>query len=663
MRPALTCQVSVDGRPLADTGADLAASMPTVLTGLKVDWGRASVVDQPGPASATFTVADIGGDADFLGRLHVGAPIAVTATGALPTDGDPFDVAVDGDFTHTHTHGRVAVLAGPATPTIDAGTLTLDSPAGPASLAIPPGPWSGVVDAWDPIPAASPGQTWTVTLRITTGPGVTATLAPALYRTGDRPGRPPTPLGGSVTVPGNATTVASATTTIADGTPYGWVGAALTMTPTSWLDWSGPWTSAEPSWAALGRLTVADLTVLAPPTAVRTVAVFSGRITDLTAKAARPGITVAVAALDHTADLANDYIGDQPWPAQTITTRAARILDLAGRPVIADIDPRPGAMNVSGRDVDNAAAAGLLTELATSADAVLWAAEHPTRGSYLWMEDTSQRAALGVLALDTDVGLVVITGNTRPAAGIVLSACDLLADQVTWGSDVADVITRVDATWAEQTLDEDGKLSPTERHVLVVDEAAEDPARGNLGVRRAGYTTALISEADAADVAGRVLYRSAGARWHATGLTWDTATGSALSDTDRATALDLLDGTRRIGLPAVVTDLPRWSPGGDALGIYVEGGTYTYTGGRWILAVDASPAGATGYSATWEDLDPAWTWPMMDTRAPAPITWWAAWGVTADYASPRWGQLDPHPWTADTHLWADYYGPQRKAAA
>jgi len=80
--------------------------------------------------------------------------------------------------------------------------------------------------------------------------------------------------------------------------------------------------------------------------------------------------------------------------------------------------------------------------------------------------------------------------------------------------------------------------------------------------------------------------------------------------------LQLLDNATRIGLPLLVGPLPAWAPAGAEAGVYVEGGTYQYRDGRWILGLIGAPGtGAGGSLSYWQtdgsiryvDIDPAIT--------------------------------------------------------
>jgi hypothetical protein len=622
----LTCAVFVDGYRLADTADELLAATPTALTGLTVTWGRETVVDQPDASTCGFTVRDIDGDTDFLGLLHVGRVVDVYAEGSVTVGTDPIEVQADGSFEGGNIGARVRAVNATAADdprAYDGLHAIRANPTGAAAgrLFIPPAPFSPSAWAWDEIPNAEAGQHWTVRLAVAGTPGASVTLSIGLYSS---PTNAPAAV---VTAPvavvlGTDYTVLE--TSYVDDGSHGrvWVGAVLDF-PAA-IPWSagvGTWAAQSGRWVDVGAAWVDALVVLAPPQAQRVARVFTGRITDLEAGPAADAVEVKVTATDYTADLANDAVGDQPWNVETITSRVGRIRSLATTRFAADVDPVVGAYRVSWRDVDSQPVMTLLGELATSADAVLWSAVETTRGFYLWFEDPATRQALGALYWDADAGLVKIGGTFRPGAGRVLSACDVLRDPVTYAQDVTDVITRVDLTWLEQGVDDDGHPATTERHVQEIDA----PAEAEYGVRRLGYTTQLVAAADGQAVATRVLVRSRELGWRLSGLTWDTDLPAEFDDDHNETALTLLDGTQRIGLPISVSDLPAWCPDAPTALVYVEGGEYVFDGGRWTLALSVSPAGATGRSGRWVELDPAWQWRQIDPE----IQWLDMVGVAA----------------------------------
>lgn len=627
---AVSCEVWVDGTRLADTGADYAASTPTALAGLQLTWGRASIVDQPDTSSVSLTVADKDSDGDYLTRLHVGSTLDVYAAGDTTTGTDPVDITTDGGFELTPLNNRARITAG-----VGALSFTTDAFAGRQSLrtrngasgsnpqvSIPPAPFSTAINAWDLIPSVTAGETWTVEFQYRLGVAgrVQCWGGVAIYTTPTGPGQSWTT---SNQLPdGSGWLHYSETVTIPSDAPYGWLGARLAPVYARWSSpvTTGTWAAAPGAWEAWGRVDIDELHVWGPPEAALRVLVFTGRVTDLHATRTAERVEVSLTASDWTIDLSNDEIGDNPWPAQTIKTRAARVAQLTQLPFTIQIDSYPGARTVTWVDIDAQPALAILTDLATSADALLWSAFHETKGFYLWMEDPATRQSLAVFA-DNGSGTIIITGNTRPANGVVISACDVIEDGVAFTQDVTDVLTRIDLTWQEQTLDGDGLPAPTERHIVIDDANAQ----ASWGIRRLGYSTQLTTAADGQAIAQRVLDRSRALGWKASGIVWDTRLPvDGWSDSLRTGLMHLLDGTRRIGCALVITDLPAWSPTTEPqLAAYVEGGTYEFSDGRWKLSLNVSPAGMTGHSATWREMNAVWAWRQYDTH----IRWQDCWGV------------------------------------
>jgi hypothetical protein len=417
-----------------------------------------------------------------------------------------------------------------------------------------------------------------------------------------------------------------------------WLGVSVAVDLATWQAPYGPppstpyaWTGAPGTWADYGPSYADDVVLWAPAGGtVRSVLAFAGRITDLAAQIVDPDGTlgVTVTAVDQLADLENRYVGDVPWLAEPFATRVGRITAAAGVAVPATIDPRLAPLTVSWRDVDHQPPGGLLAELAAGVDAVLWSATHATTGPYLWYEDVGERASAEVLEM-VDGIVTIVLSTERPGGRTRIDGCQIAAEELTWIRDVSDVITRVDVTWKDQTVDQDGNQAPTDRHVRVVDPDLE--ADGN--VRRMGLTTPLISEPDAVDVATRVLSRTNSPAGRIDGLTWDLGLFPPAAGVDMAAALDLLDGTIRIGRGLIVDRADLW-PDGGPIGVYLDGGTYEYDG-AWTLGLIGTPIGGLGQSVPWVDLDPTWAWDEMD---PA-IDWVDLYGVAGPLADPMTGRI------------------------
>lgn len=180
-----------------------------------------------------------------------------------------------------------------------------------------------------------------------------------------------------------------------------WLSAGVVLTPPSWAvpGTLGPtWAEADCQWGQVGRVDLDDLSIqpdIENEAGRATVLVFAGRVTDLDLALddqQRP--QVSVTATDVASELGNRVIGDEPWPAETVAQRCARILAAAGLTgsLSLFIDLPLRAVRVSFVDVDARDTLGLLQEVARSVDAVLWVAGHPTLGAYLRMEHMGSRA-------------------------------------------------------------------------------------------------------------------------------------------------------------------------------------------------------------------------------------------------------------------------------
>jgi hypothetical protein len=658
MSAGVSCELWLRGARVADTIGDYQAAAPTALGGLSLTWGRSTNLEQPATATCTFTIADTDGDADFLGDLHVGRTVEIYAAGAITT-GDPSEIAVDGGFETTAPAGRAytqrGTLATTTTAAEGAQAYQLTVTGASADVWLPPAPFNDAdFTAWDALPNVTPGDDWTASLQTQLGPGQHASLSVATYATpATGPGIGVGDGASAAEDAAGAWQTVSVDWTAPDGVGYAWGGAWLHVSLGTWDQASGTWDYAPGAWSDWATTLLDDLQIFAPQRAQRRVLVFTGRLTDL--HATYPGVMqVAATAADWTADLANINVGDAPWPAQSMSARVATIRGLSDLAFTTDIDPHPGALQVSWVDVDNQPVAGLLSDLATSTDAVLWPAFHATRGFYLWFEDPDLRAALAQLTLDTGTGMVILTG-LRPAATAALSACEIDRDPVTFTQDVADVLTRIDLDWQQQTLDDTGAPAPTTQTVQIIDSAAEAEPDG-YGVRRLSYSTQLTSVTDATATANRVLARADRLGWRASGIHWDTRLPEDFGDGYRNILLDLLDGTARLGAAITLTDMPDWAPTGgqEFLSVFLEGGTYSYASGRWALDMNVTPGGGAGYAVLWLDLDPGWSWAQFDPG----IRWLDCWGVVATQSSPRWSWLDPaQTWDATTGVWDDYWGP------
>jgi len=628
MSTGVNCTVLVDGQRAADGSPGDNLLDPIVLDDLTVTWGRSDTMSQPPPDTCSFTVMDQLGGQAFMATYVTGHRIDIMATGLTYPDPTVPTFQNGGFETALVTWAPTAGTATRSTARFHGGAYALAvKPAGNAGSVLlgpgefqPPGTNPG---AWDAIPTTANGQTWAASLAVRLPAGAVATVRGVLFTGPYAASAQRTSVAQTVVGTGAWQTVTGQYLVQRD---FAWVGLEVTLDPTgpTWDEMPPAltWNAVDPTltWDDLGTLYIDDVSVTAPAGALgRSVLVFAGRITDLSAAwdDSTDSPVVQVTASGFTADLDNRTVGDEPWTVETVDARAHRILTLAGLPIDIDIDTSIDTLLLSYRDVDAQGATGLLQQIATSVDGVLWPAVHQTLGAYLRLEDPSLRASL--LKLHEDAGTIVIV-QADPSSGIDLSACVVLRDPVTWLQSVSDVVTRVAVGWKVQGVDDTGLPMITDATVQQVD----GPLEVLYGTRRVSVSTELQAAEDATEVAARILARTSPADWRAEGLTIDDE--DVLPDeAGVAMMLNLLDGTSRIGAPVVLNDLPGWSPGGTVAGVYLEGGTYRFVGGRWVLELLVSAAAGLGQSAQWDQLGPTWTWNQWEPS----LTWNDLRGVAA----------------------------------
>lgn len=649
MSPRPDCVVYVDGKRVNDDAPSLADALdPVALDGLRITWGRETTVDQPDAATLTMTLRDPEGGRSFLEGWRVGSLVRVEATGpSWSTDpgggGDdsawgpnllPYGtfegVTLDelNRYSYWPAPERLQLVMGPMGGTALRYKHPLDASEPQSSLILTAAPVATPSDppgAWDGVPRIGAAYTkWRIQAN------VRAHYAEAFvcWATVQHPYTSQVRYRGSYGVAldltGQWANVDHEIRTVESGADVrDWPVAFLNIRLATWDDPRGlaAWPDANGSWDDLRSLEVDDLSVSHNRSLAQsaTVVPFEGRVTDLVLSVDsldRP--TVAVTAMDAASELGNRVVGDEPWPAETLAERAARIMAAAGTGLTLFIDAGLRQRRVSYQDVDAQDVVTLLRTLAQSVDAVLWVSTHPTIGAYLRMEDMGARAPLFALALVD--GLVTV----RPSAGervLRVSACDVLTDPVTFTQSVADVVNTVALTWLEQTTNDEGKPAPTERTIVVTDPALVTA----LGTRRIATSTVLADEAPARAVANSLLARTSVTDWRVEGLALEAALLARHGNAALSTATRLLDGTARNGLPMFLVDLPLWAPAVRSASVYLEGGTYTYENTAWSLELTASAAQAQGLALSWAALSgPGYRWQQFD---PA-LAWQEIVGVT-----------------------------------
>lgn len=636
------CLLYVDGVRVPDRAADIAAG-PVALDGLSVSWGRDETGAQPDPGTCAFDLVDLKGGAGTSSVVHAGSTVAVQARGAVhyaPSENlfpNP-DMSTWAPIPPaTVPSGRLAPVGTPA-PTISTvvvsglgtfGQVVQPNPTKLAGIAILPypigsGSWTNWPDfsAWPSIWMKGKGAT---TLAANTFRLVVYAYDP-VAKTLTR-----TPLVGN-TLTGNGTpnTISASfngpfTGPTYDGKKPVWVFECDPMAAPAWEDLTPAWTGLTNNWnqwgsgvASTGRFNITTVYTgqFGKPGIdwVNTAAVWGGRVTDLEMTPEGDGVHVQCTAVDQQAEYAHRFIGDEPWLSETVDARVARIATLASIPPVAVAAPKNGWL-LTWRDIDNQSSMDLLREIADSVDAILWNLTTPD-GQTLYLEDPGNR--VGLQTLGVTGGVVVITESTNAIRTIYLDGCDVLAEPTVFRQDTENIVSIVDVQWNEQALNEDGLPEPIERHVVRTDQPSVDA----YGTRRAGVSTQLATQANATTVADATLARAREAKWVVPTLVWDTSTGET---TDRGQYLfRLLDGTARVAAPISLDHLPEWSPIGESMVCWLEGGKYAFNAGFWELALAVSPATAAGKAANWNNLKSA-----ID-QAVANSTW-AMWDPSIDW--------------------------------
>lgn len=608
--------------------------------GLSVTWGRPTTIDQPEASTCSFRVTDDPGGATVLQTLRLGSRVDVYADAVLTGDPEPTNAFDDPSFdaelraqtanaTAVRTQNRAETAGGWSAQITPADRSAL------GSVILPPGPIQPEGTnpaAWIDLDSTAGGETWTISARFWAAAGVTVQLRPVAYSGPYMSAATVLPFPATVTGNGGWQDV---TVRFSPGLVSAWIGLRVDVSGgITWdqLDPAQTWDSLDPgaTWDSFGDVWIDQVAVLAPvPGPPLSVLVFSGRITDLEGQfdpaADQPAMDVT--ATDFLGDLGNRYIGTEPFPAESVTARIARILGLAARPgeapIQVEIPATFGPVIMSWDDVDHTAAAELLTEIGTSVDGVLWSATHPVIGPFVRLEDPSARIALYELELIGGIiRVIAVDSSADPAAPPEISACDVLRDPVRFASDVSDLATRVSVSWLAQTVDDEGNPTTDARRVDVEDREAESYA----GVRAVNVDSILTTAGDAERVADQLIARL-GASWRISGLVVADSDFAVPDATAARTLVMLLDGVTRGGQPLLLTDLPDWSPTGVAAPVYLEGGSYAFVAGGWELDLIVSRAAGQGQNATWDQIpnDPAWIWDAWD---PA-LTWDDLRGVSA----------------------------------
>lgn len=668
--PTLATRVVVDGTTAYGSVADLEAGRSTVLDTISITWGRSTTVDNPETGSCSLTMRQQQlpqPGQRLLEAIHTGSAVEVWVDATIPPPGPPSNETMaftnfSQDPIGALTPSRWLALGVTAAPGV-AGTTTPgvavdidggvrgafadvpDSPSWSADFYFPPRPWATTneIDAWGLLPRLLPGGTWLISATVR----VPANTGPVFLRvdgsTTARSSGPFTPLLINGTTNGITLTADGAWHTVTGTVQLspGWSdpGGAYVIPHlvcsgmpdrTTWSQSTGNWLAHPETWRSRRAVGLNTISILQTSPTARSVLVWAGTVTAAHLKpAGDQAVVLDVTCSDPGAKLANNTIGDTPWPHnETLIARATRIQELAHDPLTLVVDSGLQNVRLAYKDVDAQPVLGLLQDLATSGGGVLWVAAHAGAGSYLWMEDTAQRESAFIFVIDSATGIVTIDDNERATA--LLSAYDLLLDPLDVGQDSTNVITSVDVGWQLMigTDTESGQpILEEQTHT----ETETDPDRlDTFGLITQSISTDLISEVDATNRATRSLQQGRASDWQLDGLSYDSRALvrpiPPITDLDRThIVLNLLDGLLRLGMGITLLDMPAWMPADIGATMYVEGGTYAYSSGHWELDLTVSPSGSQGHSAAWREMPPEVSWSDMDWS----ISWVDAYGVAA----------------------------------
>jgi hypothetical protein len=113
--------------------------------------------------------------------------------------------------------------------------------------------------------------------------------------------------------------------------------------------------------------------------------------------------------------------------------------------------------------------------------------------------------------------------------------------------------------------------------------------------------------------------------------------------------MTLLDNNSRIGLLLSLVNLPDWTPVGAVVSLFVEGGTYEYAEGRWMLALDTVPSTGTGRSITYAQMPES----VRDIDMDPTVSYADLLGVGPPvYTGGSWADASG-TWAAATGSWKD----------
>lgn len=346
--------------------------------------------------------------------------------------------------------------------------------------------------------------------------------------------------------------------------------------------------------------------------------VWAGEISTAKVQPTDPyALEAQVTCIDASVVLGNITIGgDAPWPEESAYARFQRIVSEAGlrvstlRPasvdawwtLTANMDPTIRQPLVAYREANPDTALSLFQALADTLGAVAWITADVS-GRYLWLEDPTRRQGLRQFKTDPITHKVTIGQLPLTVAGVnVWAASDIAPADPLWAQDPSQSVNLVDINWQQPDGVDDQGIP---QYIAETMEISDSTVKS--GIRSMSKDTDLVDDADVRMLAAHWLAQGQTADWVVSGLRVDTGRllRHPLEDIPSRVAktADLLDCKTRIGYRITVTGLPSWSPSGTEQSFYIEGGSYTWSAGRWQLQLTAS-SNALGGGAKFNSFPP-----------------------------------------------------------
>lgn len=397
------------------------------------------------------------------------------------------------------------------------------------------------------------------------------------------------------------------TPTVLDGLTFGWGRDSIVDQPDSG---TCPFTLHQHLTGDPGQVTLFDRVRAGAVVKIYSAAdgaevlSWSGKITSANVTQVNDNALAAgVTATDWVAPLSKRTIGADPWPEQSAGSRFNAIIaatrKLGGLSTLAaSMDDSLKDRRVAFRDVDKQPPMDLLRNLAQTVGGIAWVTATGT-GPSVWIEDPTARQGLRQFVIAPGPEVSIGQVDLGLEGYNEWRAADVVRDPLTWTQDPAQAVNTVEINWMRPA-------GRNEQRNPAYNEATTTQSDGSTDPQPLTIDTELVSSSDATLLATRWMLNVHSADWLLAGLSIDTAAlGRPLpgtSDAGRlAEVMALLDIRRRIGRRLTITGMPDWSPVGPVQSFYIEGGTYTWTAGRWQLELTAT-SNAIGGAATFRDF-------------------------------------------------------------